>query len=85
MKINFPSRAGGAIKRARRADKPLTHQGEATLLLRAVTQGQISVDPVSAFIRLCNKDGRGQNAAFVLSCCVYPSAAVGSEIRAESC
>lgn len=62
-------------------DKPLTHQGEATFLLRTVTQGQISVDPVSTFIRLCVKDGRGRKEAFVLSCSVYPSAAVGSEIR----
>lgn len=54
-------------------DKPLTHQGETTLPLRAVTQGQIRVNPISAIIRLLDKDGQRQNTVFVLSFAIYPS------------
>lgn len=33
-------------------DKQLTHQGEPTLLLRTITEGQITVNPICAFIHV---------------------------------
>lgn len=34
-------------------DKQLTHQGEPTLPLHTITEGQIRVNPISAFQRVC--------------------------------